>query len=455
MLKEHSTIVRRLVIFGDLALLAAAFFLAFRLRFGRLPADAGELGRYGWVVLLFSLVFLFNLYRAGFYHKLRYLSYRRLGERLLVSFLTAVALAAAALFFSHATHYSRLLFGYFAALTAAFTLLTKLGGKLLLNRLRARGLNFRSLLLAGRGAKLARLEEIFKPGNPYGCRIAATIDLDRTSPSDFARLLTRQVIDEIYFALPRRTGKTGIDPYLEQAEAAGKTCKILLNINENRLSKCEFSRLEELPLVVLYPVTLDPDQLLLKRLLDLLGAGVGLTLTLLLLPFIAAAIKLDSPGPVFFSQVRIGENGRRFRLHKFRSMYRDAEARKAELLAANELKGAVFKITDDPRITRVGRFLRGTSLDELPQFWNVLVGEMSLVGTRPPTPDEVEKYALHHYRRLSIKPGLTGLWQVSGRNRITDFDEIVKLDTRYIDQWSLWLDCRILLKTLTAIWQGK
>ncbi|MEA1921995.1 MAG: sugar transferase, partial [Pseudomonadota bacterium] len=275
------------------------------------------------------------------------------------------------------------------------------------------------------------------------------------NPDEFARHLTDNVIDEVYFAIPRGPHKVAIDPFLERAEMAGKTSKVILNINENRLSKCEFSRLEGLPLVVLHPVTLDPDQLLLKRLLDLVGATVGVCLNMLLFPFIALAIKLDSPGPIFFRQSRVGENGRRFSLYKYRSMSRDAEARKQELMNQNELNGAVFKISNDPRVTRVGKFLRKTSLDELPQFWNVLVGNMSLVGTRPPTPEEVKEYDLHHYRRLSIKPGITGLWQVSGRNKITDFDEIVKLDTQYIDQWSLWLDCKILVKTFMVIWSGK
>jgi lipopolysaccharide/colanic/teichoic acid biosynthesis glycosyltransferase len=163
------------------------------------------------------------------------------------------------------------------------------------------------------------------------------------------------------------------------------------------------------------------------------------------------AIRLESPGPIFFGQTRVGENGRKFTCWKFRSMYLDAEERKRELLHLNEMGGAIFKIRDDPRVTRVGKFLRKTSLDELPQFWNVLRGEMSLVGTRPPTPDEVEKYENWQRRRISIKPGLTGLWQVSGRNSISDFNEVVRLDLKYIDGWSLGLDIKLLLKTLKVV----
>ncbi len=192
-------------------------------------------------------------------------------------------------------------------------------------------------------------------------------------------------------------------------------------------------------------------QLFLKRCLDVAGALAGLGLTVFLFPFIALAIRLDSPGPLFFRQVRVGESGRLFTCWKFRSMYRDAERQQKELIPLNEMSGALFKIRNDPRVTRVGRFLRRMSLDELPQFWNVLRGEMSLVGTRPPTPEEVAGYGYKHRKRICIKPGITGLWQVSGRNDIRDFDEVVRLDIEYIDQWSLWLDIKILMKTVRVL----
>ena len=162
---------------------------------------------------------------------------------------------------------------------------------------------------------------------------------------------------------------------------------------------------------------------------------------------------MTSLGPVFFKQVRVGRNGKRFIIYKYRTMSMDAEQRKKELLDKNELAGAVFKMKDDPRITSVGKFMRKFSFDELPQFINVFRGEMSLVGTRPPTPDEVCLYQKWHHRRISIRPGLTGLWQVSGRNRISNFDEIVKLDLDYIDSWSIWLDVKIIFKTIFVLFQ--
>ena len=199
----------------------------------------------------------------------------------------------------------------------------------------------------------------------------------------------------------------------------------------------------------------DFHRIVIKRIMDILGSLVGLVFTVLLTPFIALAIRLDSPGPVFYRQKRIGLNGREFRIVKFRSMYMDADEMKDELLNENEMSGPIFKITNDPRITKVGRFLRQTSLDELPQFYNILIGQMSLVGTRPPTPDEYIQYKLQYRRRLSIKPGLTGLWQVSGRSDITDFEDVLRLDLHYIDHWSLGLDIKILLKTLGVVFHKR
>lgn len=198
----------------------------------------------------------------------------------------------------------------------------------------------------------------------------------------------------------------------------------------------------------------EPGQLVLKRCMDIVGGMVGAILTLIIGFFVAIAIKLDSPGPVIFSQNRVGKNGRHFKMYKFRSMYIDAEERKKDLLQQNEMQGAMFKITNDPRITKVGKFIRKYSIDELPQFFNVLKGDMSLVGTRPPTVEEVQKYKTEQKRRLSVTPGMTGLWQTSGRSEIYDFDEIVKLDLEYIDKWSIGMDIKLLVKTIVVCVKG-
>lgn len=212
----------------------------------------------------------------------------------------------------------------------------------------------------------------------------------------------------------------------------------------------------------------DAGQVAMKRLMDIAGGVVGCVFTGIVFIFVAPAIYLKSPGPIFFAQERVGKNGKTFKMYKFRSMYMDAEERKAELMARNKIQdGMMFKMDDDPRIIGcekksrngkpkgIGNFIRNTSLDEFPQFYNVLCGTMSLVGTRPPTLDEWEKYDLGHRVRMSIKPGLTGMWQVSGRSQITDFDEVVRLDREYIENWSLALDIKILLKTVVVVLLGR
>lgn len=205
-------------------------------------------------------------------------------------------------------------------------------------------------------------------------------------------------------------------------------------------------------------------QLFLKRVMDIMGGLVGCTITVLLLPFVGTAIYLASPGPIFFAQERVGKNGKRFKMYKFRSMYMDAEARKAELMKDNRLgDGKMFKLDFDPRVignkilpdgshkTGIGDFIRRTSLDEFPQFFNVLKGDMSIVGTRPPLISETNLYELHHKARLAIKPGITGMWQVSGRSDITYFEEVVRLDREYISNWNIGMDIKILVKTVMVV----
>ena len=186
-----------------------------------------------------------------------------------------------------------------------------------------------------------------------------------------------------------------------------------------------------------------------KRVIDIAGALVGIAITAIVTIPIAIAMQLESPGPIFYSQIRCGLRGKYFRIWKFRSMVVGAERQKH--LVKNQAKGQIFKNENDPRITRIGKFLRRTSLDEFPQFWNVLKGEMSLVGTRPPTPDEVEKYESHHYQRLKVRPGITGEWQVKGRSRVNNFEDIVRMDIDYQHKWSPLYDLYLILKTIEAV----
>lgn len=207
-------------------------------------------------------------------------------------------------------------------------------------------------------------------------------------------------------------------------------------------------------------------QMFFKRVLDIIGGIIGCLITVILTIIVGPLIYMKSPGPIFFSQTRIGKNGRKFKIYKFRSMYMDAEKRKKELMEHNKMEGFMFKMDYDPRIIGcekvgkngkpkgIGNFIRSTSIDEFPQFWNVLKGDMSIVGTRPPTLDEWEQYKPHHRARMSVKPGITGMWQVSGRSDITDFEEVVRLDTEYIEKWNLGLDIKIILTTVLKVFKN-
>jgi len=272
---------------------------------------------------------------------------------------------------------------------------------------------------------------------------------------DLRSILTKNVVDEVIFDLPY--GYVGdIKEYVYICEEKGVTANVIINSFKMKYARVRISDFGPLPMITYYTVNLNRIQLFLKRFMDIIGAVIGLSFTMIIGIFIAIAIKLDSKGPIIFSQKRVGLNGRIFNFYKFRSMYIDAEKRKAEFEASNQVCGGfMFKIKEDPRITNIGRFLRTTSLDELPQFLNVLMGDMSLVGSRPPTMDEVSKYDNRHWRRISIKPGITGFWQISGRSNISDFEEVVKLDTQYIDNWSVWRDIKVILKTLVVIFNRK
>lgn len=224
----------------------------------------------------------------------------------------------------------------------------------------------------------------------------------------------------------------------------------------------------EMPVLTSTMNYISPGRLFLKRMMDIAGGLVGCVLTGVAFIFIAPVIMVQSPGPVFFTQERVGQNGKHFKIHKFRTMYLDAEERKKELMEQNTIKdGMMFKLDFDPRIigNKVKKdgsykrgimdFMRRVSVDELPQFYDVLIGNMSLVGTRPPTVDEVKKYSTHHHARLAAKPGITGMWQVSGRSNITDFEEVVRLDTEYINNWNIGLDIKILFKTIAVVFKGE
>ncbi len=306
------------------------------------------------------------------------------------------------------------------------------------------GISLRGFLCPDKGVDEADVERLEKLGLP---RMGYA--------SELPRLLQREVIDGVLFAGEARTmDRKLFEELCISCEDTGVDVLLPVNPFPHLIAKCGLERIEDLSLLSFTTIPHNQVALFLKRALDTAGAFLGLLLLFPLLLIVAALVKLTSRGPVFFTQERVGLRGRLFRLAKFRTMVADAEERLDELQEMNEADGPVFKIRNDPRVTPLGRFLRRSSIDELPQLWCVLKGEMSMVGPRPPIPSEVAKYEIWQRRRLSMRPGLTCLWQVSGRSEL-GFDTWMKLDLQYIDNWSLGLDLRILLKTIPAVLTGK
>lgn len=269
-------------------------------------------------------------------------------------------------------------------------------------------------------------------------------------------LLYNEAFDDVIIALPT-DASVPLHSKVELCRQLGISIHIVPSMFDpaEQIRGLTVQHIKSIPSLTVYGSKISESGLFYKRIVDIMGGLTGFTIFLLMYPFVALAIKLDSPGPVLFTQTRVGLNNRHFQLYKFRSMQSDAEEKKKELAEFNEMQGQMFKMENDPRITRVGSFLRKTSLDEFPQFINVLMGDMSLVGTRPPTPDEVDCYEPWQRRRISMKPGVTGLWQISGRNKINDFQDVVKYDLDYIDDWHFSRDIYILFKTVWVVLAGK
>ncbi len=322
----------------------------------------------------------------------------------------------------------------------------------------------RQAVIAGTGPKATKVADAIMKAPELGTHLLGFLDFHKSGfwryhdaplighPDSLERIILEGQVDAIFIALepediPRSAHLFAI------AERTGVEIYLMPDIYQTTLSRPSLAHLNGFPALVYRTTPEDRLSMLLKFALDKVGAMIGIILAAPVMLAVAIAIKFDSPGPVFFKQERAGLNGRRFPLYKFRTMCIDAEKRKAELTGQNEMSGPVFKIKADPRVTKLGKFLRKYSIDELPQLFNILRGEMSLVGPRPPLPTEVSKYEAWQRRKLSVKPGLTCLWQVNGRNAI-DFEDWMQLDLEYIDNWSLMLDAKILAKTVPTVLKG-
>jgi len=328
---------------------------------------------------------------------------------------------------------------------------------------RKRGYNFRNMIIVGDDQRALDFAQMVERSRWWGIKILGFVTLEPGksleaikkrydllgSLDDLQKIVLKEAVDEVVFLVTRKKLDELEDLFLF-LEDVGISVRVALNFFPNVIARTYITSLRGVPLLSFSTIPGEGLPLLIKAAMDRVGSVVLLLLFSPLFVAVPILIKISSPGPVFWRQVRCGLNGRKFVMYKFRSMVMDAEDKKKMLDSLNEMDGPVFKIKNDPRITFIGRLLRKTSIDELPQLINILRGDMSLVGPRPPLPEEVEQYERWQRRRLSMKPGLTCLWQVNGRNKV-DFEHWMKMDLDYIDNWRLELDFKILLKTIPVV----
>jgi len=466
MLKERAKELALLVALLDAVLVGVSFLLAYLLRFHLLVILNPTLpelsfGHTLWLPLLSIPTFYVLLAMGGVYDSYRTRPMKELPIRVGKPVALGGLFLGAVIFVVQAKYFSRSLFVAFLVIFYVLVLSEKVVIRLCQRYVRRKGFNYRSVLIVGINEGAARIADVLHEHREYGFRVAGLVNgygqdyiqADNYkvlgSIADLEEIVDQHIVDDIIFALPLDQ-LSRCESQILKCEEIGLKIHIRADFAHSIFSRTYLGTVSGIPILTLASTPHMAAEVILKRILDVLVASTGLLLTAPLMGMIAALVKLDSPGPALFRQVRSGLNGRRFVFLKFRSMVYDAERQREALLGSNEMSGPVFKMQNDPRITRIGSFLRRTSLDELPQFWNVVRGDMSLVGPRPPLPAEVQKYQRWQRRRLSMKPGITCLWQVKGRNSI-DFDEWMKLDMQYIDNWSLGLDFKILAKTIPAV----
>lgn len=417
------------------------------------------------IVLFLMFVNTFCMGRAGFYSDKRPAGVLVTGMYLLVAVAVDFSILLVGLYTMKIFDISRLFFLFYAGSLFLSTLLLRLFMGYYLQTMLSRGFNARRVVIAGSDSRAAKVLEALSHQLSWGHMVSGYLkpfpwsEDDMEGPpllgamAEFEQILHEHSVDEVIFVLPR---VGNIETYLELCDELGVAYRMVPSMYDpDDALPLTAETIQSIPTLSRAKIKINATGMLYKMFLDYVGGVVGCFFLCLMYPFVALAIKRDDPGPVMFKQPRVGQNRRVFMCYKFRTMYVDAEERKAELMKDNIMDAQMFKMENDPRITRVGAFLRKTSLDEFPQFINVLKGEMSLVGTRPPTLDEVAKYKHWHQRRMSMKPGITGLWQISGRNKITDFDEVVKLDLKYIDNWRFIDDLTILWKTVVVVLRRK
>lgn len=464
MLKQKNKLLRRLMFLYDLGIVTISFFLSHLIRYSAISWK--QLSQDIWFLPILLFVWSFLLYYFGMYRSFRV---KRIIDVILIilkTCITSFIIFGSIMYIFKITAVSRVFIGLIFVISAVIMSIEKSILISFLQDIRRKGFNYRNVLIIGTGKRAQHFIDFIRNHEQWGMRVIGLIDNDVTKKDqivhghkvlgcfdDVPAIIHEYVIDEVFFVVPR-SWLSKIEPLMNILETEGVPVRIAADFFDLKLARMKQEQLSGMPLLVFESTPDKFGQLLVKRAFDIVLSGLGLIILLPLIALTYLVIKFTSGTPVFFTQDRCGLNGRRFKIYKFRTMNIGAEAQLESLKQLNEMSGPTFKLTNDPRITKIGKFLRKFSIDELPQLWNVFKGEMSLVGPRPPVPAEVSKYDSWHRRRLSMRPGLTCLWQVSGRNKITDFDDWMKLDLKYIDNWSLLLDSKILLKTFPAVIAG-
>ena len=440
----------------DLICIEIAFLLACFLYHNKLDGLFDEYRNINFVILgLYILILIF----APFHHNILKRGYlKELWRVIMCNAGVMMSLLAILFVFKQTTTYSRVVFGLFAVIDTALMFVGRSVWKnVIRGRFRKGKGNSNAVLMCKSGEMGQFASMLADHNNGYYKFIGGVLlDDDNSKEIDGITIVRKDDILEYvkenavndFFILPDQAyGKELAEDVLRM----GISVHVVIKDDILNLPNVQVGTIDKYTVASSSISNATVGELIIKRLFDIIVSFIGLIFTGILTIFLAPVIKMQAPGPVFFSQKRVGKNGKIFKMYKFRSMYRDAEERKKELMDQNQMQGLMFKMDNDPRIFPAGKFLRKTSIDEFPQFLNILKGDMSLVGTRPPTLDEYEQYDPHHLSRLAMKPGLTGMWQVSGRSDITDFEEIVRLDNEYIRNFSLGLDIKIMVKTFSAV----
>ncbi len=465
----------KLLLVADLAATVPALYAAYYSRAGLVEWIPNGVGRffnpellpvtqYLFYLLLFLPVWGLVLGLTQRYSDLLHQPFHRHAGRLFNFFLIAGS-TMGLVTFALKLEISRPIFFLFFALTVLLLALNRI---ILIWVLRSRNIgehNQVRILVIGTDQKAQRVGEVLENSRKWGYRIVGYVTPNEGedhvsglnvigSTKDLPKLLEHLVIDEVIFCSPKVSDTATVDDVLRLCTELGIKARVTTDLLPDSRSKVSLEFLGDLPLITFSSVPEHNLSVVFKRIIDFSLAAISLILLSPLMLLTALSIKFTSPGPVFYTQVRCGLFGRKFGLTKFRTMVDGAEDKLWEIKHLNEMDGPVFKMRDDPRVTPLGRILRRTSIDELPQLWNVIKGEMSIVGPRAPLVEEVRHYSIKQRRRLSVKPGITCLWHVSGRNEIS-FQKWMDMDLEYIDNWSVWLDLRIMLKTIPAVLSGR